>query len=226
MRPPPSSAARTEPADVPTMTSASCGVEALDLDQRVERPDRPGRAEHAARAEHQPAPLGCPAAHQWVASSSSAERVAEALGEHVDVGHRVAVGVEAVEDLAVVRRQADAQGLPLGQRDDRVGGEHPRLAGVERLLRAGHVGDHQVEPALGQAARDPGAERVQGRRGEAGQPGQRLGADRLAGLLVRLHPVGDLVQPHDRAGLPHRQVDQVARDPVAGLAARRPRRGR
>ena len=90
------------------------------------------------------------------------------------------------------------EGLALGQRDDRVGREHPRVPGVERLLRAGHVGDHQVEPPLRQAARDPRAERVQRRRGEAGQPGQRLGPDRLAGLLVRLHPVGHLVQPHDR----------------------------
>ena len=53
--PQPSSAASTEPADVPTMTSASRGSQPVDLGQRVERADRPGRAEDAAAAEHQPA---------------------------------------------------------------------------------------------------------------------------------------------------------------------------
>ena len=51
--PQPSSAAATEPADVPTATRAVARVETgLGLDGR-ERAEQPGEAEHAAAAEHQ-----------------------------------------------------------------------------------------------------------------------------------------------------------------------------
>ena len=77
----------------------------------------------------------------------------------------------------------------LGEWHDREHLQHLRARGVERELRSGDVGHDQVEQPPGEAAGGPGAERVQRGRGEAAERDQRVGADRLAGLLVRPHRV-------------------------------------
>ena len=90
------------------MMSASCGA----------NPSISARASSApivqAAPRTPPAPSTSPRRVRLIGSLSPhrlqqlGQRVAEALGQHVDVGHRVPVGVQAVEDLAVVRREADA----------------------------------------------------------------------------------------------------------------------
>ena len=107
--------ASTEPADVPTNSSNSRTSMPSSSSQRLERADHPGRAQHATAAEDQPPASGGRAGRSSrvfdrCSRASSAERVDDALAEHVDVRHRVAVGVEAVVDPAVVGRQPDATG--------------------------------------------------------------------------------------------------------------------
>ena len=46
------------------------------------------------------------------------QRFFDECGESVEVGHAVAVGVEAVEDAAVIGGEADADRLPGGQWHD------------------------------------------------------------------------------------------------------------
>ena len=58
---------------------------------------------------------------------------------------------------------------------------------------------------------DPRPERVEGRRREAGDAREPVGGHGAPRLPVRLEGVGHLVQPHDRAGLADRQVDEVRR---------------
>ena len=64
-------------------------------------------------------------------------------------------------------------------------------------------------------AATPGAERVDGRRREAGQLHQRVGADRPPDSSCAAHREGDLVQAHERAALADRQVHEVRRDAAA-----------
>ena len=154
-----------------------------------------------------------------VSSSSSSASVRHSP-EEVDVGQQVPVGGDAVEDAAVVRRHADRQRVAGQQRVDGVGLDHLGAGGVERELRAGHVGDAEVEALAGPLrGRDPRPERVEGGGREAGDPGEPVGGDGPAGLLVRLERVGHLGEPHDRAGLADREVDVVRSD----LAAERGR---
>ena len=127
------------------------------------------------------------------------ERLGHALAEQVGVGQQVAVGGDAVEHAAVVRRHADRQRLAGQQRRDGIGREHPGAGGVERRLRAGHVGDRELEAAAQLGGRHPRADRVERRRREAGDAGEPVGGDAAAGLLVGLERVGDLVQPDHRA---------------------------
>ena len=133
--PQPSSAAATEPADVPTTTSAVARVEAgLGL-ERGQRAEQPGEAEHAAAAEHQSRGAARLSRHVTSASSrrlrrrrrrpparcrpvgwpatSSASDVPEPASANVgDVGHGVAVGVDPEEHPAVVggQRRSTAPG--------------------------------------------------------------------------------------------------------------------
>ena len=146
------------------------------------------------------------------------KRLLDQGSQHVDVGHGVAVGIQAVIHAAVVRRHADRYRLPFGERHDRKDLQEPRAGRVQRMLRTGDVGDDEIEQATGEAVRGSGAQSVQGRRGEAGQRHQRVGSDRLAGLLVPAHGVADLRQPQDRIGLADREVDEQRRDPIAERA--------
>ena len=142
------------------------------------------------------------------------------LAEDVDVGHRVAVGVEAEVDAAVVGGDADRERLSLGERRDGIGREHLGVAGVERGLRAGHVGDHDVvEPARHRRA-EPGAEGVQRRRREAGEVGERRRADGLAALHLLAHRERDLVQPHRGPRLADGEVDDAGHH-LVGIHPRR-----
>ena len=107
-----------------------------------------------------------------------ADRRVQVGGEVVDVGHRLVVAEQAEEDAPVVGHDRDPE--------RRV--EHERHLGVERAqapaehedreLRAGDVGDGDVEEPL-QRLQPCALVEQRGRR-EAGHLGQRLGADRLA----------------------------------------------
>ena len=55
---------------------------------------------------------------------------------------------------------------------------------------------------------------MQGRRRETRHRDQSIGADRLPGLLVPLHRVAHLRQPHDRARLADRQINKDGRDSI------------
>ena len=69
---------------------------------------RPSRPRRARRRRPAPAPAGAWSPSALPALDQLGERVHQALAQHVEVGHRVAVGVEPVVDPAVVRRQPDA----------------------------------------------------------------------------------------------------------------------
>ena len=105
--------------------------------------------------------------------------------------------------------------MPGQQRRHRIGLDHPGACGVQRGLRAGHVGDAHLEAAAQLGGRHPRPDGVERRRREAGDAGQPVGGHAAPGLLVRLEGVGHLVQPHDRAGLADGQVDEVGRDHAA-----------
>ena len=110
--PAPSSPARTDPADVPTNSSNSRASSRAR--PRGPSAHRPSRRHPARRRRPAPGPArasrGCGghrALDRWL-SQQLTEGVDDALAEDVEVGHRVAVGVEAVVDPAVVGRQPDA----------------------------------------------------------------------------------------------------------------------
>ncbi len=140
------------------------------------------------------------------------ERLGDAGAEQVRVGQPVAVGGDAVEHLAVVRRHGDRQRVTLHQGRHRVGADHPGPRGVERRLWSRDVGHAQLVAAAQLLGGHPGSDRVERGRREAGDPGEPVGGDPAATLLVRLEGVGDLMQPHDRAGFADRQVDEVGGD--------------
>ena len=101
------------------------------------------------------------------------------IGEHVDVAHAVAVGVEPEVDAR--RRSWSSRSTGPGPGPAARPGT-PRASGagrVQRELRAGHVGDHEVEQPARQPARRTRAQGVQRRRREAGQRDQAVGADGL-----------------------------------------------
>src|SRR6478672_2747839 len=104
--PAPSIAAITEPADVPTRTSASRGSQPYSSCTAWSAP-----IVHAA-PRTPPAPRTSPrvviSGHR---SDQLGEGLLDALREDIDVGHGIAIGVEPVEHPAVVRRQPDRHGL-------------------------------------------------------------------------------------------------------------------
>ena len=177
-----------------------------------------GRGAPRPAAERLAGRLAYAAARTVVSSSSSS-----ASSRHWASTSRSLIGVpvggQPEVDLAVVGRHADGQQVAGGQRQHRIAGGQPGPGRVQRHLRAGHVGDHQVVRLAHHLGRDPYAERVQRGRREPGDVGQRPGSHRPAGVLVGLGGVRDLVQPHQRVRLADRQALQVRRD----LAAQRGR---
>ena len=128
-------------------------------------------------------------------------------------GSSVPVGGDAVVDPAVVRRHADRQRVAGQQRRHRVGLDHPGAGGVQRELRAGHVGDRQVEAAP-QLGRPRPATRARGTSWARSPRCRRAGWPRRRGRsrVCASNGVGHLVQPDHRARLADRQVDEVAGD--------------
>ncbi len=117
----------------------------------------------------------------------------EVGADALDVGHRVAVGEQAEADRAVVADDRDRQRVAAGEEADRVDLDQLAAAHVEGDLRAGEVGDEQVEEPGREVDRRGRAE--QQRRGEVAEPvveaPDRLGAERLLGGLEVVHRLGD-----------------------------------
>ena len=108
--------------------------------------------------------------------------LADLYGELLDVRDRVPVGGHAEEHPPVVGRAGHRQRLPEAERRHRIHRVDREPGRVQRHLRAGHVGDQHVVHPPGQLAGDPGAQRVQRRRGEPAQLDERVGADLLPGF--------------------------------------------
>ncbi len=140
-----------------------------------------------------------------------------------EVGQRLVVGEQPEVHAAVVGHDRHGERVVLGQEGDREQLGQPAPEQVERELRAGHVGDDQVEQARGEVQpRRLGEDR---RRRELLHRGQHLGADRLLGLLQAVHRGLDEAQPRDRVVDVDRQRRAHHRDAVAELHRARPGRG-
>jgi hypothetical protein len=149
------------------------------------------------------------------------DRVADALCDQVQVGHRVEVAQQAEVETTVVAHDRDAERLSLGERRQREDVDELAAEHVERDLGPGDVGDHEVEEPLArlEAAR-LGEHR---RRGETGELGEHLGADRLAALLEAAERLAHHAVALERSGSKmqqrHHRGDAVARHAVFVLAA-------
>ncbi len=172
------------------------------------------------------APLGAaPAGFRRIGGAGEpAHRALELLRDRVEVGQRVVVAEQAEAEVAVVAHHRDPERLAAGERHDGVERAQAAPEQVERELGARHVGDDEVEVALaGLQARGLAEDR---RRGEAGEVGEHLGADRLAGVLEVLHRHADLLEAlrgvldPDRQRRPHRG-DAVAERAALGVGAHR-----
>ena len=145
------------------------------------------------------------------------DRRAQVGGQVGDVGHGLVVAVEAEEQLAVVAHDRDAQSQVLGQRDHRLGRHHAPPEQVERVLRSGHVGDHEVDEALARLQpRGLGHDRRRREVREAGEHGRAHG---LARLLELAHLGVHQREGLDRVLAPHRQRGPHRGDLVAEGAA-------
>ena len=148
------------------------------------------------------------------------ELLAQVAHQHVHVGHLVAVGDDPEVHVAHVAHDGDVQAHAVGDHRDRVVGLQPRARHVERELRAGDVGDHEV-PGRPAGARGREAERQpRGAREDRGRDEvvgvlQQLGGQRAVALLhVRQRLVG-LAQPLDRVRLVGEQRRGHQQDAVA-----------
>jgi hypothetical protein len=83
--------------------------------------------------------------HGVASGEKFSERLLDQGREHIDVRHRVTVGVQAVVHPAVVGRQADRNRLPLSERHHGVDLGGPRTIKIKGILRPRHVGDHEIE---------------------------------------------------------------------------------
>ena len=159
-----SAAPSTLPALVPSTRSTLAKRPPDPLLYGGQRPGHPRRAQDPACAQHQPH-----AGH--VRPPQLVEAVTDRVREHVDVPHRVTVGIESIEDAAVVARDTDRHRLALRQRDHRVHVPHPRPHRVQRELRPGHVGDDHVEHPRRHRAGQARTHAVH-RRASPGRPGR------------------------------------------------------
>ena len=139
---------------------------------------RAGRRRRRGRPRPGPRPCSPPRAAR---SSDSLS----AVGDQVDVLHRVVVGQQAEVDAAVVAHDRDRERVVLGQEGDREDVLELAAEHVERDLRAGDVGDDQVEEPGREV--DPRGLGEQGRRREVVEARDHLGAERLLRLLQLVH---------------------------------------
>ena len=145
------------------------------------------------------------------------ERLLDRAHEVVQVRHDVPVGVEAPVQAACVAEQRDAEPEPREQRHQRIDLDHRRTQQVERYLRPGHVGDHQVERQA--PVREPRTEREQGRGRPVGHAGQDLRTHRLLRGLEARRGGAHRGVATGGLGLADRQVGHPRRDLVAERAA-------
>ena len=174
---------RPRALDVEEAERVQLGVELLDpFDEDVEQL---GRTLLTARERHRRAPtrrvsqtsvMTAPRSCAIFSISANASSIPPA--EHLDVGARVAVGPQPEMQRAVVRQDPDDDGQVPRERHDRERLEQPRAHQVQRLLRAGHVRDDEVQERL--AVHDPRREAHQRRRDVLRHAEQHLRADRLA----------------------------------------------
>ena len=138
-------------------------------------------------------------------------------GEYVDVGHRVAVGVDPEEQPILIRDDRHPDSVVAGDRDEWPDHLERRPEGAKSSLRAGDVRDRHVEQPLGEQRL--GEHVMQDGRREAGEAEQRLGADRQRGVLDRRRPLADLLVARDSVRLGYRQVDEQRADVVSQRVA-------
>ncbi len=107
--------------------------------------------------------------------------LAQVGGEAFGIGNRSAVGEQAEADFAVVADDRDRQRVAAGEEADREDPGDLAPQHVEGDLRAGEVGDQQVEEPGGEVDRRRRPQ--QQRRGEVAEPvvqaPDRLGTERL-----------------------------------------------
>ncbi len=80
------------------------------------------------------------------------------------------------------------------------------------LLRAGHIGDQEVEQPRRETDRDANSHGVQRRWRKSRERDDGPGIDKAGMCGMRFGGVGDLRQPHHRVGLTLGQVRQPPRD--------------
>ena len=137
----------------------------------------------------------------------------EIAGDRLELGDGVVVGEQTKAEPAVVAHHGDPQSLASGERHDGIEAAQAMAEQIQRELRAGDVGDDEVEVALtGLQARGLAEDR---RRGETREVGQDLCPDGLAGVLEILHRVADLCQALGRILDTHGQRRPHRRDLIA-----------
>ena len=197
--------------------------------RRAERAGVEQLAQHRRRGRGQVDPHRCAASAgdraprgRRSAATSSASDSSISSASRSTSRHGVAVAVDAVEDAAVVGGERHRQGLARGQRQDREHLGHPRAGRVERQLRPGHVGHHQVEHPAGQSgspparrARAASAARSRSSAASASAPTARPDA------WCDGHRVAQLRQPQHRVGFADRQVDEQRANDVPRRRRRR-----
>ena len=149
-------------------------------------------------------------------------RVADAIGQHLDVRRAVVVARDAEVEPAVVGEDRHDDPDRADDGHERIGLEHPPSERLDRLLGPGHVGRRRVHVQARRAGHDAAAEREQHRRREARERGQHVAGDRLLALLDAVHLRADAPEPGARVVEPDRQSGEHGRDAVvvdAALAA-------
>ena len=158
--------------------------------------------------------VGCRSARaRTVVSSSSSTASSRALRQHVEVAHRVPVGGQPEEHLAVVRRDPDGQQVARPERQHRIAGHQPL---ARRVQRSSAVPGTLVTStscwrrSTSLDTRTPSACRVVGAK-PAMSDRVRASTARPVSLCAWVR-VRHLVQPHQRVLLADRQRLQVRRD--------------
>ena len=197
-------------------------VHALVADERLEEIGDLGGGILGARRHGRTLPLRCfgVARHssEWGVRRQDGELeelVFERTRQHLHVGRGIGVGEHTDVQMTAVRHHRDVDGEVLGERHDRVHLEHLGAEAVERHLRAGHVGDHEVHERLRvhRTRREP---EDRGRR-VLGQVQQRGRAQRLLALLEIRRARAHRVEPLAWVPLSYRDRHEHQGEPVAEL---------
>ena len=135
--------------------------------------------------------------------------LAQETGHDVEVRHQLTAGDQPEVQVAAIAHHRDVEPLAVDQGRHRVVRQHLGAGVVERHVRAGNVGDEEVErvhplhqPQLG--GQSPGLV-GQGRHRELGDVGKQTGRDRAVLVLGRAHGLVHGLQSLTRVGQVGRQ---------------------